>query len=69
VTIMAAGTELPPATDRLWTAAETAYFLGVPVATLYQWRTRKLGPRAYRIGKWLRYDPTHVRAWLADQES
>ncbi|WP_035909413.1 MULTISPECIES: AlpA family transcriptional regulator [unclassified Frankia] len=53
--------------DRLWTAAEAARFLGVPVATLYQWRTRKVGPRAYRVGKWLRYDPTDVRAWLAER--
>ncbi|THJ75040.1 helix-turn-helix transcriptional regulator [Candidatus Frankia alpina] len=51
--------------DRLWTAADTAHFLRIPVTTLYQWRTRKLGPRAYRVGKWLRYDPADVRTWLA----
>lgn len=53
--------------ERLWTAADTAHFLGVPVTTLYQWRTRRLGPRAYRVGKWLRYDPTDVRTWLAER--
>ncbi len=54
-------------TERLWTAADTAHFLGVPVATLYQWRTRRLGPRAYRVGKWLRYDPADVRTWLTER--
>ncbi len=51
--------------ERLWTTTEVAQFLGVPVATLYQWRTRRQGPRAYRVGKWLRYDPADVRSWLS----
>lgn len=29
--------------DRLWTVAETPYFLGVPVGTLYYWRCRGEG--------------------------
>lgn len=51
----------------LWTAEDTAEFLGVPVATLYQWRYHRKGPAAYRVGRWLRYDPADVRAWLLQQ--
>lgn len=53
--------------NSLWSAGETAEFLGVPVATLYQWRYQHKGPRAYRVGRWLRYDPADVRLWLRNQ--
>lgn len=53
--------------EMLWNVEQTATFLGVPVATLYQWRYHRKGPRAYRVGKWLRYDPQDVRRWLAEQ--
>lgn len=55
------------ARETLWTAEDTAAFLGVPVATLYQWRYHGKGPRAYRVGRWLRYDPAEVRRWLVEQ--
>jgi predicted DNA-binding transcriptional regulator AlpA len=57
----------PAAGDRLWSATDTATFLGVPVGTLYQWRCRGEGPRSYRVGRWLRYDPAEVRQWLDAQ--
>jgi integrase len=53
--------------DPLWTAEEVALYLGVPIGTLYQWRYRRAGPRAYRVGRYLRYDPNDVRSWLATQ--
>lgn len=53
--------------ERLWTVHDAAVFLGVPVGTLYQWRTRGLGPRAFRVGRHLRYDPADVRKWLEEQ--
>jgi excisionase family DNA binding protein len=52
------------AIEPLWTTEDVATFLGVPVATLYQWRHRRTGPRALRVGRHLRYDPADVRAWL-----
>jgi excisionase family DNA binding protein len=55
---------IPSTGDRLWTVDDTSRFLGVPVGTLYQWRTRGQGPRAYRVGRHLRYDPADVRQWL-----
>jgi len=54
----------PDAVTRLWTPQDVAEFLGVPVGTLYQWRSRGIGPPAHRVGRHLRYEPDAVRAWL-----
>ncbi|WP_369370590.1 helix-turn-helix transcriptional regulator [Promicromonospora sp. Populi] len=57
-----------PRIDELWTVEETADFLRLPsVATLYRWRTMSTGPAAYRVGRYLRYNPAVVRAWLLAQ--
>lgn len=53
-----------PMPTRLWTLAETAAFLSIPVATLYQFNHKGSGPRFFRIGKHCRYDPRDVMAWL-----
>ena len=53
--------------EPLWTVEDVSTFLGVPIATLYQWRYRRTGPRAIRVGRHLRYDPAEVRAWLERQ--
>jgi len=52
----------------LWGTDETATFLRVPKATLYQWRHRSYGPRGRRVGRYLRYDPREVRAWFEAQD-
>jgi helix-turn-helix protein len=54
--------------DRLWTAEETADYLQIPKATLYQWRYLGIGPKAGRVGRHLRYDPEHVKAWFRGQQ-
>ncbi|PUB23976.1 helix-turn-helix protein [Promicromonospora sp. AC04] len=54
-----------PITDRLWTVQDVSAFLGVPVGTLYAWRSTGKGPDARRIGKYVRYRPDDVRAWVA----
>lgn len=69
VTRMDAPTRLPVRGQPLWSIEDTSAWLGVPVATLYQWRSRRLGPRAYRVGRHLRYDPADVREWLDGQAS
>ncbi|MEV0216013.1 helix-turn-helix domain-containing protein [Micromonospora sp. NPDC050695] len=51
-------------TERLWSVTDVSAFLGIPVGTLYQWRHRRTGPRASRVGRHLRYDPADVRAWF-----
>jgi excisionase family DNA binding protein len=51
----------------LWSVNEVATYLSVPVETVYQWRKRKYGPPAARVGKHLRYDPDDVRTWFRGQ--
>ena len=46
---------------------ELAAYLGVPVSTVYDWRTRGLGPRAYRFGKHLKFAVSDVRIWIEQQ--
>jgi predicted DNA-binding transcriptional regulator AlpA len=58
----------PPAAGPLWTAQDVAGYLGVPLATLYQWRYLGTGPSAYRVGRHLRYEPTAIQAWLDQHE-
>lgn len=50
--------------DRLWTVQDVAEFLGVPVQTLYQWRTKGYGPPGRRVGKYLRYRREDVERWV-----
>lgn len=38
--------------------------LGVPLATLYQWRHEGKGPKALKVGRHLRYRRKDVDAWL-----
>ncbi|MFL0378944.1 helix-turn-helix transcriptional regulator [Micrococcus luteus] len=40
---------------------------GVPVKTVYTWRTTGYGPRGFRVGKYLRYRLEDVEAWEAAQ--
>lgn len=54
--------------DRLWSIHQLADYLGVPVATIYQWRGKRYGPSGLRIGKHLRYRPADVERWLASRE-
>jgi excisionase family DNA binding protein len=42
-------------------------YLGVPVTTIYQWRTKGTGPRAIKIGRHLRYRREDVEAWVESQ--
>ncbi|MFJ9784209.1 helix-turn-helix transcriptional regulator [Amycolatopsis sp. NPDC101161] len=50
--------------SRLWTVEDVSNYLGVPVSTLYQWRTKGYGPAGRRIGKYVRYRPEDVRSWV-----
>ncbi|WP_108252750.1 helix-turn-helix transcriptional regulator [Planctomonas deserti] len=54
---------LPPLID----VAELAKYLGVPVSTIYDWRTHGKGPTAYRFGKHLKFAVSDVRDWVAGQ--
>ncbi|MGW1811600.1 helix-turn-helix transcriptional regulator [Streptomyces sp. NPDC002078] len=37
------------------------------VETVYQWRRKRTGPRGFRVGRHLRFDPDDVRAWVDSQ--
>ena len=46
---------------------ELATYLGIPVSTIYDWRTHGLGPPAYRFGKHLKFAISDVRLWVEQQ--
>ncbi|WP_199439423.1 helix-turn-helix transcriptional regulator [Umezawaea beigongshangensis] len=50
--------------SKLWSIEDLADYLGVPVPTIYGWRTKKYGPPARRVGKHLRWVPEDVKNWL-----
>ena len=52
----------------LWGVDEVATYLRVPKQTLYQWRTRHYGPPGCRVGKYVRYLPSDVEAWVKAQK-
>lgn len=60
------GMDVPQASspDQLIDTEQLAAYLGVPVATIYDWRTRGIGPRAYRVGRHLRFSVTDVAEWI-----
>lgn len=49
---------------RLLTVRELADLLQVPPKTIYTWRYKRTGPPAVAVGKYLRFRPEDVAAWL-----
>ena len=50
--------------DRLWSVQDVSEYLGVPVHTVYAWRSAGTGPPA-PDGQAARYRPQDVRDWVA----
>lgn len=51
--------------EDLWNTKRASKFLGVPEATLKDWRYRgDTGPTFIRVGGHIRYEPAAVRRWL-----
>ena len=50
------------------TIDEAAAYLAIPKATLYTWRTRRVGfgPRAVKMGGFLRYRRSDLDAWVVE---
>jgi excisionase family DNA binding protein len=48
----------------LLSVQQLADYLGVPVSTIYAWRTRGTAPLGFRVGKQLRFRAEDVAAWL-----
>jgi excisionase family DNA binding protein len=53
--------------EPLLSVGELAAYLGVPVSTVYDWRTGGGGPVAHRLGKHLKFALSDVRAWVEAQ--
>lgn len=53
--------------NRLLTIKEVAEYLGIPIATLYQWRYRGEGPDGFRVGRHVRYRWSEIEAWIEAQ--
>ncbi|MEU6825597.1 helix-turn-helix domain-containing protein [Streptomyces atriruber] len=54
--------------DRYLTPEDLVTMFSLPsVETVYAWRRKRIGPPAFRVGKYLRYNPAAVRAWEAEQ--
>ena len=57
-----------PKIQPLWTVEDLAAHLGVPVQTIYKWRVTGRGPRASKVGRFIRFSPEDVAAWLEEQK-
>ena len=53
--------------EPLWSVADVAEYLGVPVKTLYQWRYMREGPPALRVGRHVRYRRRDVERWVEER--
>ena len=60
-------TSNPWGLEPLLDVGDLAAYLGVPVSTVYDWRTNGKGPRAYRFGKHLKFAVSDVRIWVEQQ--
>lgn len=62
------GDDRDPRTARqqLLSPADVASYLGVPLRTVYGWRSRGEGPRGYRVGRHVRFMLDDVERWLED---
>lgn len=54
--------------DELLSTEQLAKALQVPITTLYQWRYKREGPPAMRVGRHLRYRMADVERWLTERE-
>lgn len=52
--------------DPLLSVDELAEYLGVPVRTVYDWRSTGHGPRGIRIGRHLKFAVPDVVAWMQE---
>ncbi|MHB1173237.1 MAG: helix-turn-helix domain-containing protein [Lacisediminihabitans sp.] len=61
----------PPAAsgglEPLLSIADLAEYLGVPIATIYDWRTQHKGPAGHRFGKHVMFAVSDVKNWVEKQ--
>ncbi|MGA5316712.1 helix-turn-helix transcriptional regulator [Streptomyces pseudogriseolus] len=57
--------ELP---NRFLTPVDLVEMFELPsVETVYRWPRKRTGPRGFRVGRHLHFNPTDVRAWVDSQ--
>ena len=56
--------------EKLFDIEALAAYLGLPVQTLYRWRSSRpqKGPKGIRVGRYVRWRPSEVDQWLASLE-
>jgi excisionase family DNA binding protein len=55
--------------EKLLSPDEVAEWLDVPKKSLYKWRYESTGPKAYKVGRHIRYRAEDVTRWLEQQAS
>jgi excisionase family DNA binding protein len=55
--------------DQLLTIDEVAQIFKVPVATIRKWRSAREGPRAFRVGKYLRFRRSAIEDYIYQREA
>jgi len=55
--------------EPLFGIRELAAHLGIPVTTVRYWQRKGLGPPALRLGKYLKWRPADVDAWLETKKA
>ncbi|MEU7371827.1 helix-turn-helix domain-containing protein [Streptomyces hygroscopicus] len=54
--------------DQYLTPEDLVILFRLPsVETVYQWRRKGVGPQSFRVGRYVRFDPEVVRAWVESQ--
>ena len=56
----------PAGLEKMWTVDELAEFASVSVTTLYHWRWEGKGPKAIKVGRYLRYPEREIEKWLEE---
>lgn len=54
--------------DELLTIDEVAQIFKVPIGTIRKWRSAREGPRALRVGKYLRFRRSAVEQYISQRE-
>ncbi|WP_141205026.1 helix-turn-helix transcriptional regulator [Streptomyces griseorubiginosus] len=67
-TLADVATDAHPLPSRYLTPEDLVEMFELPsIETVYQWRRKHTGPRGFRVGRHLRFDPADVRAWVDSQ--
>jgi excisionase family DNA binding protein len=55
---------VPNGLEPLLSIAELAQYLGVPIATIYDWRVDHKGPRGIHVGRSVKFAVSDVQTWV-----